>query len=205
MGNRAVIINKKDMLGKKKINPNQIGVYLHWNGGRTSVEGFLKYCDLKGYRTPDSDCYGWARFCQVVGNFFGGGLSLGIDRAENLDCQNYDNGTYIIEGWKIVGRLYLKHGEWHVDYTVKDMLKAIDEKMPERERLGESFFDAEEVPVEELEVGDTIFVFNCDSQCSQAQVTRIENNTVHYDGAVSGTIDLSRGFVSETIRRLPKA
>src|SRR6056297_3498572 len=84
MGNRAVITTEN----------KKVGIYLHWNGGRDSVEGFLKYCELKGYRTPESDNYGWARLCQVIGNFFGGEYSVGIDIYENCDADNYDNGVY---------------------------------------------------------------------------------------------------------------
>ena len=47
MGNRAVITKDRDLYG--------IGVYLHWNGGRDSVEAFLAYCDLKRYRGNDSE------------------------------------------------------------------------------------------------------------------------------------------------------
>lgn len=42
------------------------------------MEPLLRYCELKGYRDPATDDYGWARMCQVVGNFFGGTNSLGI-------------------------------------------------------------------------------------------------------------------------------
>ena len=73
MGNRAVITTSTDINVSES---NDIGVYLHWNGGRDSVEAFLLYCKLKGYRTPEYDNYGWARLCQVIGNFFGGGLSI---------------------------------------------------------------------------------------------------------------------------------
>ncbi len=205
MGNRAVILNKKDMLADGRINPNQIGVYLHWNGGRTCIEAFLKYCELKQYRTPDTDCYGWARLCQVIGNFFGGGLSLGIDCAMNLDCANYDNGTYVIENWEIVGRLHLEHSECYADYSVNDMLKEIDKRMPESERLGEGFFDAEEVAAEELQVGDTVFVFDTDSHCYSPRVVNITPDKVYFDGAMSGSIDLKRGLMPQMVRRLPKS
>ena len=40
MGNRAIITTKKDF------DNNGIGVYLHWNGGRDSVQAFLTYCKL---------------------------------------------------------------------------------------------------------------------------------------------------------------
>lgn len=205
MGNRAVILNKKDMLADGRINPNQIGVYLHWNGGRTCIEAFLKYCELKQYRTPDTDCYGWARLCQVIGNFFGGGLSLGIDCAMNLDCANYDNGTYVIENWEIVGRLHLEHSECYADYSVNDMLKEIDKRMPESERLGEGFFDAEEVAAEELQVGDTVFVFDTDSHCYSPRVVNITPDKVYFDGAMSSSIDLKRGLMPRMVRRLPKS
>ena len=129
MGNRAVITTKENF------ENNGIGVYLHWHGGRDSVEAFLTYCDLKKYREPELDNYGWARLCQVIGNFFGGGLSLGIDTVNKLDCDNYDNGVYFIENWKIVGRKYF-HGIEQDEFRLIDMLVEIDEKQPKDEQLG---------------------------------------------------------------------
>lgn len=49
MGNRAVITTTK----------KDLAIYLHWNGGRDTVEPLLKYCELQGYRPPSVDCYGW--------------------------------------------------------------------------------------------------------------------------------------------------
>ena len=128
MGNRAVITTKANM------DNNGVGVYLHWNGGRDSVRAFLKYCELKGYRAPSDDNYGWARLCQVIGNFFGGTLSLGIDTVNHLDCNNWDNGVYLIEGWEIVGRMYFE-GEEQDEYDLVGMLKTINDSMPESERI----------------------------------------------------------------------
>lgn len=128
MGNRAVITT-----GYKD---NDIGVYLHWNGGRDSVEAFLTYCELQGYRSPDMDCYGWARLCQVIGNFFGGSLSVGIDIRKKLDCDNGDNGVYVIKGWKIVDRQY-HDGPEQSGYDLCSMLIDLDSCMPENDRLGE--------------------------------------------------------------------
>lgn len=51
MGNRAVITTKE----------RELALYLHWNGGRDTVEPLLRYCELQGYRPPSSDSYGWAR------------------------------------------------------------------------------------------------------------------------------------------------
>ena len=119
MGNRAVITTEA----------KQVGVYLHWNGGRDSVEGFLAYCKAKGHRPPDQDCYGFARLCQVIGNFFGGTTSLGIDRYENLDTDNGDNGVYIIKGWEIVGREHY-NGKEQTNFKLEDMLKEIAQAQP---------------------------------------------------------------------------
>lgn len=43
MGNRAVIITPD----------KNLALYLHWNGGRDTVEPLLKYCELQGYRPPE--------------------------------------------------------------------------------------------------------------------------------------------------------
>lgn len=130
MGNRAVIATRN----------KDLGVYLHWNGGRDSVEAFLKYCKLKGYIPPERDCYGWARLCQVIGNFFGGELSLGIDKYEKLDRDNGDNGVYIIENWKIVDREFIDWPEQN-EYDLIGMLKSINNAQPEKERLSEEVID----------------------------------------------------------------
>lgn len=87
MGNRAVIA----------IEGSKIGVYLHWNGGVESVLAFLDAAHELGIRSPSSDpSYFYARFTQMIGNFFGGTTSIGIDLVERLDTDNGDNGTFII-------------------------------------------------------------------------------------------------------------
>lgn len=128
MGNRAVITTKKG--GK-----NKLGIYVHWNGGRDSVSAFLRYAKMRGFRLPEEDNYGWARLCQVIANFIGGDLSVGIDVAEYLDQDNWDNGVYLIENWEIVGREYF-NGEEQDSHDLTEMLIAIDDKQPEADRLG---------------------------------------------------------------------
>lgn len=135
MGNRAVITTKENF------ENNGVGVYLHWNGGRDSIEGFLTYCKLQGFRRPEHDCYGWARLVQVIANFFGGGLSIGVDVVSRLDCDNFDNGVYLIEDWQIVGRRY-HEGKEQEGYDMREMLEAIDEHQPESCRLAGGVIDA---------------------------------------------------------------
>lgn len=126
MGDRAVISDK---------NKN-LGVYLHWYGYREFVESVLAYCDLKQYRNPDvDDEYGWARLCQVIGNTLGGTTSLGIGKFERMDTDNWDNGTYIIEGWDIKERLYQQYEDAKMKDPMFENLKYINEKQPKDEQL----------------------------------------------------------------------
>lgn len=139
MGNRAVIAftSEKRLTEKNCENTdNVVGTYLHWNGGRDSVEAFLTYCKLKGFRSPQSDLtYAIARFIQVVTNYFPDGLSVGVGTLKQLDCNNYDNGVYVVDGdWKIVKRLY--NSSEQKQYPLVDMLIDIDIHQPEEMRLG---------------------------------------------------------------------
>lgn len=133
MGNRAVITTED----------KQIGVYVHWNGGRDSVEAFLLYCKIKGYRAPENDCYGWARLCQVIANYLGGTLSVGIDRYDKLDTDNGDNGTYIIKDWQIIGREFYDCNEEQNNYTLLDMVEEINSRQPEWERFDNETIERE--------------------------------------------------------------
>ena len=151
MGNRAIIQTRESYENEG------IGVYLHWNGGYDSVSAFLKYCELRGFRTPDGDCYGWARLCQVIGNYFGGSLSIGIDNFGKDAGEWQDNGTYIIEGWEIVDRKFYACEEQN-NYDLIEMLISIDEAQPIREQLGAEFIRAAEVPVNELKIGDKVLL-----------------------------------------------
>ena len=126
MGNRAVITDKN----------KKTAVYLHWNGGRDSVEAFLKFCELKRYRTDD---YGMARLAMVIGNAIGAddGLSVGVG-----SCKSYtgvadgDNGVYIIDDWKIVGRDRLCEGFLEQSgYDLVKMLTWIDSMQGSEGRL----------------------------------------------------------------------
>lgn len=120
MGNRAVIITKDE----------RIGVYVHWNGGRDSIEAFLTYCKIRNYRRPEQDNYGWASLVTVISNFFGNtGSSIGVDTVEHLDCDNRDNGVYVIENWEIVGRKFFDRREQDC-HDLLEMLVAVDEAQP---------------------------------------------------------------------------
>lgn len=173
MGNRAVITTKD----------RKIGLYLHWNGGRDTVEPLLRYCELKGYRAPSQDDYGWARICQVLGNFFGGTHCVGIGAYTDDKRMNPgDNGIYVIDGWEITGRIYpYEHFEEQREYPFDEMLRAFDGSMPEGERLG-GFLDAVEVPIGEVRVGDTAWVRGIEAEWKPFPVVGFGDEGSHLPG-----------------------
>ena len=126
MGNRALI----------KFEEHDIGVYLHWNGGRDSVEPFLAYCKLKKYRDDD---YGIARLVQVIGNFFGGGLSVGVWNTKGMSDEQLDpgdNGIYYVKDWEIVKR-FTRLTQEQNEHDMLAMLTEINSKQPELEQIEE--------------------------------------------------------------------
>lgn len=152
MGNRAIITTRA----------REMGVYLHWNGGRSSVEAFLAYCKLKRYRAPSDDApYGFARLAQVIANFFGGALSVGVVRYSNDEAMRsgLDNGVYVIEGWHIVERIYPYDG--FIEASSGDlthMLHAIDRQQPINEQLGD-IIDAPVMSPDELDHEDKVWMY----------------------------------------------
>lgn len=165
MGNRAII----------KADGSSAAVYLHWNGGRDSVEAFLTYCKLKGHRSPETDGYGWARLCQVIGNYFGGTLSIGIVSAE-ASGEYCDNGTYIIKNWEIVRREDFEGPEQN-EYNLAEMLIDIDEAQPEKERIGE-YLKTEEVKTSELKIGDEVVFLDWNGDMVKSTVAGIGTDRI---------------------------
>ena len=115
MGNRALISFKEENQDKK-LAPS---IYLHWQGGRDSVEAFLEASQTLGIRGNDATyCIG--RMTQVIGNALGGTLSLGV-------------GCYGIKDWKIIERElpsfydeeeFIEQREYDHDEFVKEILQA---------------------------------------------------------------------------------
>jgi len=167
MGNKAVITTKD----------KKIGLYLHWNGGRDSVEAFLEYCKIKDYRAPSEDCYGWARLTQVIGNFFGGSASVGIDSYDTLDTDNCDNGVYIIEGWEIVGREFNRRSE-QCEFELTDMLIEINERQPETEQIDSRYFISKQKDTKDIVVGDMVFEQDFTGKYELLEIIGLGRNTV---------------------------
>lgn len=115
MGNRAVIAFQDGSLDHVQLNAP--GIYLHWNGGPDSVTAFLDAAKELGVRCESE--YGAARLCQIIGNWFGGTLSIGVGICRNMDTDNGDNGTYVVDlanhGWKVHKTFYDRPGSFQMD------------------------------------------------------------------------------------------
>lgn len=120
MGNRAVITTAP-------YSGNNVGIYLHWNGGRASVEAFLQAAKELGYISPDRDrSYGLAGLAGLIWAYLGtDGLSAGIGLCKHLDTDNGDNGTYLIgKDWEIVGRKFFEGGQEEINPKKTAQIKA---------------------------------------------------------------------------------
>lgn len=117
MGDRAIITTKAD------IENDGTCVYLHWNGSEEWVRTYLGLCEIYGFRSPSKDpMYGYARLCQVIANTFDTGLSIGVGPVNPmLHMADWDNGVYIIEGWRIrsnlVGEMETRVKDAPVEYS----------------------------------------------------------------------------------------
>ena len=140
MGNRGVICTQK------AFENNGIGVYGHWQMGMDSIKPLLVYLKIRGISGPTDEypAEGYSRLIQVMNNFCGGdgnGNYL-IGNVDSLDCDNYDNGVYIVDDkWNIVGRHYFS-GEEQSSYDFREMVHAFDEAQPIDQQLGYGMVEA---------------------------------------------------------------
>lgn len=131
MGNRAVITASRS---NNIAESNDTGVYIHWNGGWDSVKGFLTYCKIAGFTSPEKDENGYTQLAKVIQNFMRSSI-VDVKPCCQLDCDNWDNGVYVIEDWEIVGRKYFDGEEQH-EYDLEEFVQYVDECQPEEDRIG---------------------------------------------------------------------
>lgn len=117
MGNRAV-------LAFDGTPPNGECLYLHWNGGRSSVDAFLEAARRLGIRSAD---FRWGaidrnaairQLGELIARFFFGvelnQQTVYVERYDTADKDNGDNGLYILnEHFEIVERRFRRLPEEH--------------------------------------------------------------------------------------------
>lgn len=127
MGNRAVIIESR----------KREGIYQHWNGGRDSIEPMLYYA--KHFLNDDSNLFeNNLKKVAFISMCCGFRPEYSNDY-DNLDCNNGDNGVYVInKDFDIIERRFYKYSEQN-NYKFEDFLIYIDELMPKNFQKGKDF------------------------------------------------------------------
>lgn len=99
MGNRAVITFRA--------KPKAKCVYVHWNGGRASIEGFLLAAKNAGLDFSKEDDDAIYALRDLIQPFFGKYSSVAVDTYEESDTDNMDNGVYVIDkNFSIIDRKF---------------------------------------------------------------------------------------------------
>jgi len=102
MGNRAVLTFSTAA--------NAPCIYLHWNGGMASVEGFLSAARTLGLRRMQSQAETMDQLATMIARHFFGvdvGMTVYRERYGQSDANNYDNGVYkLAPDLTISGRIY---------------------------------------------------------------------------------------------------
>ena len=110
MGNRAVITFST--------YTNAPAIYLHWNGGRASVEGFLTAARQLGLRhapTAQAQTEALDQLAEMLARFYfrcNVGMTVYRLHYAGSDRDNGDNGTYLLgQDLTILARLHHNRGE----------------------------------------------------------------------------------------------
>lgn len=104
MGNRAVITFMN--------HATSPCIYLHWNGGRASVEGFLGAAKDLGMMPSNfnHESEFLDKFAELIATRFFNctvGMTVYRERFGSADTDNYDNGVFLIDSkLNIIGRMF---------------------------------------------------------------------------------------------------
>lgn len=122
-----------------------IKYYIHWNGGRDSIEAFLEYAKLHEWTGENLPI----RLCLIMSVFLDGSLNI------SNGSEYSDNGVYVVNKDAVI--VQRRHGgkeQYHHD--MKELLLAIDEAMPSKYQLGRSYITSEIVPYFNIKKGDYV-------------------------------------------------
>ena len=121
MGNRAVV--------SFSTSPAAPSIYLHWNGGRASIEGFLAGCLDAGYAATGDQKQDMDEIERCLRPYFarnGECMSIYRQPVGRADCDNGDNGWYILDQstLAITGRLHNEGEEEEINADKKANIRA---------------------------------------------------------------------------------
>lgn len=118
MGNRAVI-------ALNGYSDDTKGIYLHWNGGRSSIMAFLEFAKRDQPWIKES---GVDKLISGIHCFGVSAHKVELARCGELDCDNRDNGVYIVDtaSFEIIGRVFDRNEE-QMNYTLDPFVEHIEE------------------------------------------------------------------------------
>jgi len=122
MGNRAVVCFSES----GEYSESLLGLYVHWNGGRDSIEGFLKATKTLLGDDGWTLQTGWDKFLDVIGAYQTGWTE--VDVCTKLDTDNNDNGVYVVgPSLSIVSREFRRYDEQY-EYDLDEFTSEVLEK-----------------------------------------------------------------------------
>lgn len=131
MGNRAVVT--------MSVASDAPCIYLHWNGGKASVQGFLKAAKAMKLDTTEPRKF-FDEFAKIIAKYFFGcnvGMHIYRETYGRADTDNWDNGVFIIDqDLKIVGREFKRNTEETDDLKAHAICTQMLENRGKAIRLG---------------------------------------------------------------------
>jgi len=141
MGNRATV----SFAGTGPAAPC---VYLHWNGGRCSVEAFLDVVRSEREKTTSPGAHiapiaARDAFARAALAFIGSSVYVG--RYDACDTDNHDNGTYVVDSnLDITDRLFMRNCQEENDDVKRAAI--VGETLAKARVMGEEAYRAQLVP-----------------------------------------------------------
>ena len=113
---------------------------------------------------------------------------------------NYDNGTYIIQGWDIKDRLYKHYADQKREDSILDDLRQINKRQPEEEQLGDKEIQIyaenwEEKHLDRLKDEDRIVVEKRIKEKQERKIDKVKEQVIPYEALekTGKTYNFSKG------------
>lgn len=188
MGDRATLLFVAEC-GEDTYRPEPVGIYVHWTGEMSRVLAALDYAKDKGVRSSGDWSYGIARLTQIIANYLGGTLSIGVVPARISGYRHDRKFTFAeIEKWAADHGKFCDNGSYIIGGGFKIIAHVTNTFVEDRKgnliRLKNGDFKtrietvrgaALESHIEAARKGDTSYF--------DALASTVESNSEHFDAA----------------------
>ena len=117
-----------------------------------------------------------------------------------MDTDNYDNGTYIIQGWDIKERLYKHYADQKREDSILDDLRQINKRQPKEEQLEDKQIQIyarnwEEKHLDRLKDEDRLVVEKRIKEKQKRTIDKVKEQVIPYEilEKAGTTYKLSKG------------